>query len=120
MVFYSFQFMVILGVYFIFLFALVGYITFYKNIEKANWLWWICLLTIPLGYVAGELGWVVTEVGRQPWAIQDILPVQAAISNISTNSVIITFFLFLLLFTTLLFAEIRIMIQQIKKGPDAV
>jgi cytochrome d ubiquinol oxidase subunit I len=71
-----------------------------------------------LGYVAGELGWIVAEMGRQPWAIQDVLPLKAAISGISSDSVKITFFLFLILFTALLIAEIRIMLQQIKKGPE--
>jgi cytochrome d ubiquinol oxidase subunit I len=118
MVYYSFRIMVMLGFYFIALFALILYFSSNKKIEKANWLLWISLWTIPLGYVAGQLGWVVAEVGRQPWAIQDVLPVQAAISHISANSVIITFFLFLVLFTALLVAEIRIMLKQIKKGPE--
>ncbi|MDP4240822.1 MAG: cytochrome ubiquinol oxidase subunit I [Bacteroidota bacterium] len=117
-VFYSFHLMVILGFYFIVLFALVLYFVNRKQIQKTNWLLWICLLSIPLGYVAGELGWVVAEVGRQPWAIQDVLPLNAAISNISSDSVRITFFLFLFLFSALLLAEVRIMLKQIKKGPE--
>ena len=118
-VFYSFHVMVLLGFYFIVLFALVLYYVNGKKIGKTKWLLWISLLSIPLGYVAGELGWVVAEVGRQPWAIQDVLPVQAAISHISTDSVKITFFLFLVLFTALLFAEVRIMLKQIQKGPES-
>jgi len=118
MVFYSFHIMVILGMYFILLFSLVVYYAYKKNIENTKWLLKACLWSIPLGYIAGQLGWVVAEVGRQPWAIQDVLPLQAAISSISTDSVKITFFLFLALFTALLVAEIRIMIQQIKKGPE--
>lgn len=118
MVFYSFHIMVILGIYFIVLFVLTLFLTFNKKIETAKWLQWICLLSIPLGYIAGELGWIVAEVGRQPWAIQDVLPVQAAISGISSQSVQITFFLFLILFSALLVAEIRIMLKQIKKGPE--
>ncbi len=117
-VFYSFHIMVMLGFYFILLFGLVLYFSSKKLIEKANWLLWISLLSIPLGYVASQLGWVVAEVGRQPWAIQDVLPLNAAISNISSYSVIITFFLFLTLFSALLIAEIRIMLKQIKKGPS--
>lgn len=79
---------------------------------------WIALFSIPLGYVASQLGWIVAEVGRQPWAIQDVLPVKAAVSAITTQSVQITFFLFLVLFTALLAADIRIMLKQIKKGPS--
>ena len=65
-------------------------------------------------------GWVVAEVGRQPWAIQDMLPVGAAISKLQTGSVQLTFFIFLLLFTVLLFAEIGIMLKAIKKGPEGI
>jgi len=117
-VFYSFHIMVMLGMYFIALFAVILFFTYRKKIQTTSWLLLISLFTIPLGYVAGELGWAVAEMGRQPWAIQDILPVQAAISNISTDSVKITFFLFLILFSALLIAEIRIMVKQIKKGPS--
>ena len=62
-------------------------------------------------------GWIVAEVGRQPWAIQDILPTSASISKLATSSVQTTFFLFLILFTILLIAEVGIMVKAIKKGP---
>ena len=119
MVFYSFHIMVAIGMYFILLFIIVLFFVYKKNIQKSRWLLWIALWSIPLGYIAGEAGWVVAEVGRFPWAIQDVLPLKAALSNISSNSVIITFFLFLVLFSALLTAEIRIMLKQIKKGPSA-
>lgn len=118
-VFYSFHMMVGLGMYFIALFSILVFFSLKEKIDKSKWLLRAALWSIPLGYVAGELGWAVAEVGRQPWAIQDVLPVQAAISSISTQSVQITFFLFLILFTALLIAEIRIMLNQIKKGPEA-
>lgn len=118
-VFYSFHIMVMLGMYFIGFFILL--LIFHNNgkLDKAKWLLWVSVWSIPLGYIASQLGWVVAEVGRQPWAIQDVLPVNAAISNLSASSVIITFFLFLVLFSALLVAEIRIMLNQIKKGPSA-
>ena len=62
----------------------------------------------------------VAEVGRQPWAIQDMLPVGAAISRLQTGSVQVTFFIFLLLFTVLLLAETGILLKAIKKGPEIV
>jgi len=116
-VFYSFHIMVILGMFFIVLFAVELFFLNSGKIQNTKWLLWISLLSIPLGYIAGELGWAVAEVGRQPWAIQDVLPLRAAVSNISTYSVKITFFLFLTLFSALLVAEIRIMLKQIQKGP---
>jgi cytochrome d ubiquinol oxidase subunit I len=60
---------------------------------------------------------VVAEVGRQPWAIQDILPTHTATSHLNTATVQTTFWLFAILFTILLIAEIRILTRQIKKGP---
>ncbi|MEG2759210.1 MAG: cytochrome ubiquinol oxidase subunit I, partial [Rikenellaceae bacterium] len=76
--------------------------------------------SLPLPYLAGEAGWVVTEVGRQPWTIQDLLPTIASISSIEASAVKVTFFLFGVLFTTLLIAEIGIMIKQVKIGPKAI
>lgn len=115
--FYSFRLMVILGGYFILLF-IVALIWSKKNkFADAQWLQWVCLWTIPLGYIASQAGWVVAEVGRQPWAIQDILPTSASISKLATSSVQITFFMFLIIFTVLLIAEIGIMVKAIKKGP---
>lgn len=116
--FYSFRVMVALGLFFILLFAVV--LIFHKKnkIVNARWLQYICLWSIPLGYIAGQAGWIVCEVGRQPWAIQDILPTSAAISKLNPASVQTTFYLFLILFTVLLIAEIGIMVKAVKKGPD--
>lgn len=115
--FYAFRIMVILGGYFILFFIIAIYFGKKDKLKDMRWLQWVSLLTIPLAYIAGQAGWVVAEVGRQPWAIQDILPVGAAISKLETSSVQITFFLFLVLFTILLIAEIGIMLKAIKKGP---
>ncbi len=120
LVFYAFRVMVILAGFFLLLFALVWFLNHKNKLENMKWLQWVCLLSIPLAYITSQAGWVVAEVGRQPWAIQDILPVQAAISNIDTGSVKLTFFIFLTLFTVLLVAEIGIMVKQIKKGPETI
>jgi cytochrome d ubiquinol oxidase subunit I len=82
-----------------------------------RWFLWIALLSIPLPYIAGELGWILTEAGRQPWIIQDLMPVSKAVSQINSGSVITTFILFAVLFTVLLISEISIMVKQVKTGP---
>lgn len=118
LVFYSFRIMVVLGLFFIALFIVMLF--FYRRkLEAQTWLHWLGILSIPLAYLASQAGWIVAEVGRQPWAIQDVLPVQAAVSDIPVASVKLTFFLFLSLFTVLLVAEVMIMVRQIKKGPEA-
>ncbi len=117
--FYSFHIMVVLGTMFPLIFLLVLYFAFKGTIENQRWLNLICLFSIFLGYVAQQAGWVVAEVGRQPWAIQGLLPVNVANTNIATSNVQITFFIFLAIFTALLLAEIRIILKQIKTGPEA-
>lgn len=116
--FYSFRVMVILGGFFILLFIVSMIMERKKKLEEAKWFQWVCLLSIPLAYIASQAGWLVAEIGRQPWAIQDILPVSASVSALSVGSVQLTFFLFLTLFTVLLIAEIGILVKAIKKGPQ--
>jgi cytochrome d ubiquinol oxidase subunit I len=116
--FYSFRVMILLGGFFILLFIIATWLSYKDKFEDKKWLQWVCLCSVPLAYIAGQAGWIVAEVGRQPWAIQDILPVSAAISKLNVSSVQLTFFIFLALFTVLLIAEIGIMLKAIKKGPQ--
>ena len=83
------------------------------------WHYWLAIALVPLAYICSESGWLVAELGRQPWTIQDMLPTWAAVSDLHSSSIIITFFLFLILFTTMLAVEISILLKQIKKGPSA-
>ncbi|MCL1868381.1 MAG: cytochrome ubiquinol oxidase subunit I [Paludibacter sp.] len=116
LVFYSFHIMVLLGGLFLLLFIVA--LIMKGKIEKAKWLQIIALICIPLAYLCSQMGWVVTEVGRYPWAINEVLPLNAAVSKLATGSVQLTFFLFLVLFTALLIAEVTIMVKQIRKGPQ--
>ncbi|MCJ7820918.1 MAG: cytochrome ubiquinol oxidase subunit I, partial [Bacteroidales bacterium] len=115
--FYTFHLMVMLGFFFILVFILALFLLFRGTIAKNRWFLWIALFSIPLPYVAGELGWVLAEMGRQPWIIQDLMPVSSAVTQINAGAVITTFILFALLFTVLLIAEVSIMVKQIKIGP---
>ncbi|WP_299546918.1 cytochrome ubiquinol oxidase subunit I [uncultured Helicobacter sp.] len=114
--FYSFHLMVALGSFFFILFIIVLYLAMANHIEKFRKILWLCVIAIPLGYIAAEAGWIVAEVGRQPWAIQDLMPVHIAATKLSHLDVQISFFIFLVLFTALLIAELGIMAKQIKKG----
>jgi len=115
--FYSFRIMVFLGLHFLALFIVVLILTLKNTIDKKKVILYTALWSIPLAYIASELGWVLAELGRQPWVIQDILPTIAAVSQVSASSVQVTFVLFAVIFTALLIAEIKIMTTQIKKGP---
>lgn len=114
--FYTFHLMVALGSLFFLLFIVVLYLSMANEIEKFRKILWLCVWFIPLGFVAAEAGWIVAEVGRQPWAIQDLMPVSIAATNLSSVNVQISFWLFAVLFTALLLAELKIMLSAIKKG----
>ncbi|MEA1887764.1 MAG: cytochrome ubiquinol oxidase subunit I [Bacteroidota bacterium] len=117
LIFYSFHIMVALGFLFILLQILAWYFSANGSIERRRVFQWILLFSIPLPYIASVLGWLVTEMGRQPWIIQDLMPVGVAVSSLSTSMVQTTFWLFAALFTALLIAEVSIMTRQIKNGP---
>lgn len=115
--FYSFRAMVALGFWFVILFILALILLLRNRIENKRWFFRVAIISIPLAYLASQLGWAVTEVGRQPWVIQDLMPTLTAVSNLNVGSVQLTFVLFAVTFTLLLIAEIKIMIKQIKIGP---
>lgn len=116
-VFYAFHTMVILGALFVIILISVLYIIMKKkDISKYRKFLWLCMIAVPLALIAIESGWVVAEVGRQPWAIEGLLPVKVAATNLSSSNVKISIILFAVLFTTLLIAELKIMATQIKKG----
>ncbi len=114
--FYSFHVMVILGFFFLLLMALFLYNALKDKLEKRIYLLRLAVLSVPLAYLASQAGWIVAEMGRQPWVIQDLLPTMAAVSHISTTSVQVTFWMFAVLFTALLIAELSIIFRQIKIG----
>jgi cytochrome d ubiquinol oxidase subunit I len=115
--FYSFRLMVVLGFWFVILFVLALFFLLRNRIEDKLWYFRAAIISIPLAYLASQFGWIVTEVGRQPWVIQDLMPAIKAVSNINVGSVKLTFALFAIIFTLLLIAEIKIMLKQIKIGP---
>ena len=116
--FYSFRLMVGIGFLLILFYIVTLYLLYKKDISRYRWLLVTAIVMFPLSYIASESGWIVAEIGRQPWTIQDMLPVGVAVSDIPSNSIALTFFIFLFLFTTMLIVEINILCKQIKKGPE--
>lgn len=112
--FYAFRVMVGVGTLLLLFFLVIGHVAWRRDMAGSRrWLHWAAIAMLPLAYIASEAGWIVAELGRQPWAIQDMMPTLAAVSDISTGSVALTFFIFLVLFTVLLVAELRIMCKVI-------
>ena len=118
LIFWSFRVMVGLGSFLMLLMIVLLWVLYKKKLDKLTWLQWIALLSIPLVYICGQAGWIVAEAGRQPWTIQDLLPVNVAVSSLSTASVKTTFFIFLTVFAAFLIIEISILLKAISKGPE--
>lgn len=116
--FYSFRIMVGLGCYMLLVYLLSLWLVCRRARRErrlADWVCWLMMLGLPAAWICSQAGWIVAEVGRQPWTIQNILPVNAAISDISSGSVELTFWIFASLFTLMLIAEISIMLRYIGK-----
>ncbi len=117
--FWAFRTMVGIGSLLVLYFAVLCFLLWRrKDVAGQRWLLWAAIALVPLTYICSECGWVVAELGRQPWTIQDMLPVSASVSDISAGAVATTFFLFLVLFTAMLIVELNIMFKQIRRGVD--
>jgi Cytochrome bd-type quinol oxidase, subunit 1 len=116
--FYAFRVMILLGTLFPFIFIAYLYFACKDALAEKKWLLGLGTITYILGIVASQSGWIVAEAGRQPWAIQGLLPVTVARTNLTAGTVQTTFMMFLVLFTVLLIAEICIMVKQINIGPE--
>ena len=118
--FYGFRIMVGLGIFFIALFAMAFYKMNLKRNFNCKLLLQICLISLPLPWIAAELGWFVAEHGRQPWVIEGILPTFLAISSVSKAQVLTSLFGFVILYSFLLIVDIFLMVKFIKMGPNKI
>ena len=114
--FFSFRIMVGLGFYFIAFFALWFWDASHRNFSR-RWLQHVAAWSLPLPWIAAELGWVVAEYGRQPWAIDGVLPTFLAASSVSAAQVLFTLCGFVLLYSSLLVVDIMLMRKYIQMGP---
>lgn len=117
--FWSFRIMVGLGVFFILLTATFFWLSARRRLDAHPWLLRIAVFSIPLPFIAIEMGWVVAEVGRQPWIIEGVLPTAAAVSSLGASTVLMTIIGFAALYTVLIIIEMTLMVKAIKKGPEA-
>jgi len=114
--FWSFRIMVGLGFYFIVLFAVIFWDVSHRNFSR-RWLLRLMLWSLPLPWIAAELGWVVAEYGRQPWAIDGVLPTFLAVSSVSAAQILFTLTGFVLFYSSLLVTDIVLMRKYIVMGP---
>ena len=118
LIYWSFRVMVYFGSFLLLLMIVVLWMEWKGRLVNMKWLQWVSLLSIPLVYFCGQAGWIVAEAGRQPWTIEGLLPVKAAVSSVSVGAVQTTFFIFVAIFTLFLAIEMRIILKAIKQGPE--
>lgn len=116
--FVSFRVMVALGTLFILLMA-VGWFLRNRLVESPLYLQ-IMLFSIPLPYIANELGWTVAEVGRQPWIVYGLMKTADAASPVDPTQVLFSLIAFLVVYGLLGVAGFYLMAQHAKKGPAPV
>ena len=115
----SFRAMVGLGTYFILASLVAVFLSYRKNLEDYRWFLTILLFSIPLPYIANQLGWIVAEMGRQPWIVYGVLKTAAGVSkNISAAQVWVSLLGFTALYSCLGIIDIYLLTKYAKKGPD--
>lgn len=118
--FFSFRIMVACGLYFILLFGLGFYLSVRHKLHTTRWYHRMAFYSLPLPWVAAELGWVVAEYGRQPWVVQGILPTFMGSSSLSSAQVMTSIVGFVLFYSVLAVVELYLMVKYIRLGPDGM
>jgi cytochrome d ubiquinol oxidase subunit I len=116
--FWSFRIMVALGFYFIILTATFFLLSSLRRLDRYRWLLWVAVFSIPLPWIAAELGWFVAEHGRQPWSIEGVLPTAVAVSNLGIGQVVTTILGFVAIYSVLAVVEVALMLKYIQLGPQ--
>jgi cytochrome bd ubiquinol oxidase subunit I len=116
--FWSFRIMVGLGFWFIALFTVAFWFSAKRSLDRYRWFLQIAVLSLPLPWIAAELGWVVAEYGRQPWVIVGVLPTALGVSSTETGNVLASLLGFILFYSALLVADLYLLIKYIRLGPD--
>jgi cytochrome bd ubiquinol oxidase subunit I len=117
-VFWSFRIMVGLGLLMLAYLVLATLMTLANEVERRRWFLWADVLMVPAPFLACEFGWLVAEVGRQPWTVNEMLPTWLSASTHSVAYMVFSLSGFILLYTVFAIVEIYLMLHFIRKGPD--
>ncbi|HTT43221.1 MAG TPA: cytochrome ubiquinol oxidase subunit I [Steroidobacteraceae bacterium] len=118
--FWSFRFMVGIGLLLIVLFATAFYLSARHRLQRHRWFLRLAFLSLPLPWIAAELGWIVAEYGRQPWAIDGVLPTFLGVSANSTGNVLMSLSAFVVFYSALAVVDAYLLVRMIRSGPDGL
>jgi cytochrome bd ubiquinol oxidase subunit I len=117
--FVSFHLMVVLGLFFIALTALGVLLLATKKLYQCRWYLRLLLWSIPLPLAACQLGWIVAEVGRQPWVVYRLLRTSDAFSqNVVAGEILFSIIMFGAIYLMLGVLYLFILVKKIKQGPQ--
>ncbi|HEY0299924.1 MAG TPA: cytochrome ubiquinol oxidase subunit I [Rhizomicrobium sp.] len=116
--FWSFRVMVACGFWFIALFGTAFYFSAARKLERYRLFLHAALFSLPLPWLAAELGWIVAEYGRQPWVIEGVLPTFLGVSGTDAHNVLFSLIGFVLFYSALAIADVYLMVKYIRLGPD--
>jgi cytochrome d ubiquinol oxidase subunit I len=118
LMFWVFRFMAAIGFLQIAVFAAAFVLVTLRRLD-ARWILWTAEAMMPLPWLAAELGWLLAEIGRQPWAVDGVLPTFLGASSLTAAQVWMTIVGFTLLYGTLAVVEVGLIVRTIKRGPYA-
>ncbi len=118
LVFWSFRVMVAAGLLMLAYFVLATIFTLRNKVEYQRWFLRFAVWMIPVPFLAAEMGWVVAEVGRQPWTVYEVLPTWLSASTHSVQYMIFSLAGFMILYTIFAIIEVVLMVHFIRKGPE--
>jgi len=118
--FWTFRIMAGLGFYLIAFFALAFYFSCRNNFQDKRWFLKLAVWSLPAPWIAIECGWFVAEYGRQPWAVDGVLPTFYAASGLALHEILTTLAVFTALYTVLLVIEVKLMLKAVRTGPDDI
>jgi cytochrome d ubiquinol oxidase subunit I len=121
-VFFSFRIMVGLGILFLATFVYAFWLCARRAVLSTRHRWFLrwALWAIPLPWIAAEFGWVVAELGRQPWTIAGILPTHLSASSLAPGDLYLSLAGFALFYTGLFVVEITLMFKYARLGPASL
>ncbi|MGG7464116.1 MULTISPECIES: cytochrome ubiquinol oxidase subunit I [unclassified Plantibacter] len=118
--YWAFRWMIGLGIASV-LVAVAGLWFTRKGREPKRWMWKIAVWAFPLPFLAMTVGWVFTEMGRQPWIVFSLLKTEDAVSPNTTGlDVLISLIAFTVVYGSLAVVEFGLIVKAIRTGPEPV
>jgi len=118
--FWAFRIMVGSGFWMLLLFAVSFFFCARRTLEQHRWLLRLALVSLPLPWIASEMGWFVAEVGRQPWTVSGVLPTHLSASSLTVWDLVFSLTGFVVLYTSLLAVELFLMVKYARLGPASL